>query len=309
MTLRAARKLGRAKKLLLVSAGAVAVAAPLVVGVMNAPPLRAQPQPQQRLTFEAASIKESTSADPRNIVFQFLPGGRFISRNLPLIFIVASAYDLPFLPDRFTGGPDWLRRDPYDIEATAPGGAIPAGTSAKDRNEKIRLMLQALLADRFHLVIHSEMRDLPRYAITVAKGGPKLEKAQVEEKDCAENPSGPDDPAACHIFTGGQGRGLHGQAVSLSDLVRGVSGFTDRPVVDQTGLSGLFDIQTEGWVPMRPRPPRPPGQEPTAEDLAFADSARPTLFQIFDRLGLKLEPQRGPVEMFVIESASRPSEN
>jgi uncharacterized protein (TIGR03435 family) len=80
-------------------------------------------------------------------------------------------------------------------------------------------------------------------------------------------------------------------------------------VVDKTGLKGLFNIQTEGWVPMRPRPPRPAGQEPTAEDLAFADPARPTLFQIFDRLGLKLESQKAPVEMFVIESAERPSEN
>jgi uncharacterized protein (TIGR03435 family) len=88
-----------------------------------------------------------------------------------------------------------------------------------------------------------------------------------------------------------------------------VSNWSDRPVVDQSGLKGLYNIQTEGWVPMRPRPPRPLGQEPTAEDLAFADPTRPTLFTIFDRLGLKLESTKGPVEMFVIESVERPAEN
>jgi uncharacterized protein (TIGR03435 family) len=95
----------------------------------------------------------------------------------------------------------------------------------------------------------------------------------------------------------------------MPDLAAYASSWADRPVVDKTGLRGLFNIQTEGWVPMRPRPPRPAGQDPTAEDLAFADPARPTLFQIFDRLGLKLESQKAPVEMFVIESAERPSEN
>jgi uncharacterized protein (TIGR03435 family) len=60
---------------------------------------------------------------------------------------------------------------------------------------------------------------------------------------------------------------------------------------------------------MRPRPARPPGQEPTAEDLAFADPVRPTIYQIFDRLGLKMESSRAPVETFVIESAEHPTEN
>jgi len=97
--------------------------------------------------------------------------------------------------------------------------------------------------------------------------------------------------------------------MSISDLVAAVEAFADRPVVDNTGLQGLFNIQTEGWVPMRPRPPRPPGQEPTAEDLAFADPARPTIFQIFDRLGLKLESTKAAVEIFVIDRIERPGEN
>jgi uncharacterized protein (TIGR03435 family) len=164
-------------------------------------------------------------------------------------------------------------------------------------------------ADRFHLVIHRETKELPVYAVRVGKGGPKMPKAAVEEKDCAENPKSPDDPAWCHGFQGGMGRGLHGQAVTIADLVLGVEGWTDRPVVDQTGLRGLFNVQTEGWVPMLPRPLRPPGQPPSAEDLAFADPARPTLFQIFDRLGLKLEPTKAPLDVYVIDSAEMPAAN
>jgi len=225
--------------------------------------------------------------------------------------VVAVAYDLPFQSDRLTGGPDWLRSERYDIEATPEKGAIPAGATVKERNDKVHLMLQALLAERFKMVIHREIRELPAYVVTVKKDGPKLQKAAVEEKDCAETPAGPKDPAACHGFSGGQGQGLHGQAVSMSDLASAASNFADHPVVDKTGLKGLYNIQTEGWVPMRPRLPRPaePTPQQAAEDQAFADPARPTLFQIFDRLGLKLESQKAPVEMFVIESAERPSEN
>lgn len=170
-------------------------------------------------------------------------------------------------------------------------------------------MLQSLLADRFKLVIRHETKELPAYFVTVAKGGPKLEKAKLTEKDCAEGASSFGDPSSCHSFNGGQGQGLHGEAVDLSDLALTLEGFSDRPVVDHTGLQGLYNIQTEGWVPLRPRPPRPPGADPSAEDLAFADPARPTIFAIFDRLGLKLESQKAPVEAFVIESVQRPSSN
>lgn len=78
----------------------------------------------------------------------------------------------------------------------------------------------------------------------------------------------------------------------MSDVVLFVANWTDRPVVDRTGIKGLYNIQTEEWVPLRPRPGPPPGAQPTAEDLAMADPMRPTLFMIFDRLGLKLESQK-----------------
>jgi uncharacterized protein (TIGR03435 family) len=97
----------------------------------------------------------------------------------------------------------------------------------------------------------------------------------------------------------------------MEDLAAGLESRVDRPVLDKTGIQGLFNIQTEGWVPLQPRPPRT--QEPTpeqaAEDQALADPGRATLFQILDRLGLKLESTKAPVEVFVIERLEKPSEN
>ena len=306
MAHRIARKMDFGRKILLAVAGLTAVIVPVAIGMTDALPLRAQSQ--QKLAFEVASVKHNTSTDPRGMGFQILPGGK-LTASAPLIYFVATAYSLPFPTDRLTGGPDWVRAERYDIEATPEKGAIPAGATVKERNDKVHLMLQTLLAERFKMVIRREMKELPVYAVTVKKGGPKLQKAAVAEKDCSETTKSAQDPASCHSFSGGQGQGIHAQAVSTSDLAMYASSWADRPVIDKTNLKGLYNIQTEGWVPMRPRPVRPAGQEPSAEDKAFADPARPTLFQIFDRLGLKLESQKAPVETFIIESAERPSEN
>ncbi len=313
MAHRGARKLDFGRKALLAVAGLALVAGPVVIGMLGAAPLEAQATASPRLAFGAASIKREKSNDPRVgrsfPALQFLPGGRLVIRKMPLYIVITTAYDLPFQSDQLSGGPDWIRNDLYDIEATAEEGAIPADTTVKAREAKMRLMLQTLLADRFKLAMRREVRDLAVYAVVVRKGGPKLQKSAIAEKDCIGSPTGFGFADSCHSFQGGQGRGLHGEAVTVADVAQAVSNWSDRPVVDKTGLDGLYNIQTDGWVPMRARPPRPEGQEPTAEDLAMADPTRPTLFQIFERLGLKLEPQRAEVEAFVIERVERPTEN
>ena len=280
-----------AKKLLLLPAAVTLVAA-------------AQSQPP--LAFEVASVKPNKSEDHRRGGMQSTPGGRFSATNIPLYALITVAYNLPFQSNRLSGGPEWIRTERFDIEAKAPEGAFAAETTGKARDEKMRLMLQTLLADRFRLTIRRDTKELPVYALVVGKNGPKLKKAAIEEKDC---PVGDvDRPGACHAFMGGQGRGLHAKAVDMADLVLYVSNWTDRPMVDRTGIKGLYEIETEGWVPLRPRQALP-GAEPTAEDLAMADPSRPTLFTVLELLGLKLESQKAPVEMFVIERVERPGEN
>lgn len=168
------------------------------------------------------------------------------------------------------------------------------------------LMLQSVLADRFRITTHWETKQGPVYSLTVARNGLKLPKAKIEEKDC---PAVPTPTEFCHRFNGGKGQGLHGKTIKMTDLVDGLQVWTDHPVIDNTGFQGLFDIDTEGWVPMRPRPGPPPGTEPSAEDRAFADPARPTLQQVLDRVGLKLESTKGPVQILVVDHIERPSEN
>lgn len=270
--------------------------------------LQAQPPPTTPATFEVASVKKHQAGDRRGGWPEFLPGGKFVSTGAPLYILIAIAYDLPFQSDRLTGGPGWIRSEEgvYDIEAKAEDGAIPAGLSARARQEKMKLMLQGLLADRFKLAMHHETKELPVYALVVAKDGPKLHMSTVEEKDCPEVPT---REVSCHQLGGGQGRGLHGKAVDMSDLVLFVANWTDRPLVDRTGIKGLFDVETDGWLPFRPRPAPAPGAEPSPEDIAMSDPARPTLQMVLARLGLRIETQKAPVQMFVIEHVEKPTEN
>jgi len=206
--------------------------------------------------------------------------------------VIATAYNVGFQSVRLTGGPGWIgsAEGVYDIDARASGGA---------RSAEMRLMLQALLAERFKLKIRRETKDLPVYAITVAKSGLKLEKA----KECPETGAG---GVACHSLVGGRGRGLHGEAVSLTDVLSYVENWTDRPLSDRTGITGLFNVQTRGWQPSQPGPAPAPGAK--AEDGGeLADL--PDLSTVFAGLGLKMEAQKGAVEIFVIESVEKPGEN
>ena len=303
MTHRIARELNYGKRFFLAAAGMASAVMPIAIWVMNAPQIRAQP-PATTLAFEVASVKANKSEARPGL--QFLPGGRFSATNVPLYILIATAYNLPFQSVRLSGAPDWTRSERYDLEATAGTGVIPAGLSAKAREDKTRSMLQALLADRFKLTIRRDTKELPVYAVVVGKNGPKLQTAKIEEKDCADSPE--HNGVTCHRWTGGMGRGLHGKAVTVSDIVTAVENWSDRPMLDKTGIQGLFEIDTDGWAPLRPRPIAP-GAESSAEDIAMADPTRPTIFMIFERLGLRMESQRAPVEVFIIDHVERPSEN
>jgi uncharacterized protein (TIGR03435 family) len=162
-------------------------------------------------------------------------------------------------------------------------------------------MLQSLLAERFQLGLRRERAEMPVYTLVVQKGGPKLRKSRIQdEEDCVEGAAA---GIACHSLSGGQGRGLHGEAVEIADIARFVENWTDRPVLDKTAVRGLFSVDTEGWAPLIPRQPGPD----RGEDLA--DPARPTLYSVFARLGLKLESQKAPVDVFVLERIERPAAN
>lgn len=272
----------------------------------------ALPAAAQPPSFEVTSVRLNASRDFRNIDVKTFPGGRFTARDVPVLVLLTTAYNLPVNPsERLSGVPDWAISERYDIEATAPSGSFPSGMPNRQARAKMQAMIRSLLADRFKLVMRRETRQLPLYELTVAKSGPKLAKAAIEEEDC---PIGPTSGAACHSFSGGIGRGLHAKAVDMKDLARYIENWTDLPIIDTTGLDGLFAIETEGWMPMSLPPPPPPNMTATpaprpSGDEGITDPARPTLFMVLQKLGLDLKRKRGPVDVYVVEHIERPAPN
>jgi len=247
--------------------------------------------------FDVASVKPNKSRVRSQD--RYSPAG-YAAANVSLRFLIYAAYALPdpWGPrHNLAGGPDWVESERYDVEAKVEDDGSRRDLPAVRRNDEIRLMLQELLAERFHLKLHRETRQLPIYALVVAKNGPKLPKATLEEKECLGIPIG---YVACQgRFLGGMGRGVRAKAVDMSDLAQYLSGFTDRPIMDQTGIAGLFEINTGPWRP----------DQPSTEAGAESDFL-PTLFTMLqEQLGLKLEARRGPVEVLVIDRAEKPTEN
>jgi uncharacterized protein (TIGR03435 family) len=216
--------------------------------------------------------------------------------------VIAAAWDLALQSQRLTlASGVKMPDDIYDIEATPERGTFPPGLATEARMVRMRLMIQALLEDRFKLRIRREPREQPVYALVVGKGGSKLEKSKFQEPNCGDTGSRWISNPACHWLDGGQDAGLHGASVTIESVVEYVNNFTDRPLFDQTGLTGFYNIQTEGWAPMRGMPQN--------GDAGVNDSDRPTLFNVFEKLGLRMESQRAVVEMFVIDHVERPNEN
>lgn len=268
----------------------------------------AQSQTEKTSTpkFEVTSVKPNKSPDLCKGLIQYLPGGRYVATNVPLIRVIASAWNLPLQSQRLILASGVRMPDEfYDIEATSEKGMFPPEKAWEGRYHTMQSMVKALLEDRFKLRIRREPKEQPVYALVVGKGGPRLEKSKFQEPYCDEEigPKLITNPA-CHWLDGGQDGGLHGASVSIAEVVEGVGeNWTDRPLFDKTGLTGFYNIQTEGWVPMKPASPQ------SCEASAGSSDDRPTLFEVFEKLGLRMESQRAVVDMFVIDHVEKPGEN
>jgi len=259
-----------------------------------------------RPSFEVASIKPSNSSDGR-IMFRNTPGGRFSTQGTPLRLLIGDAYRVR--DSQISGGPSWINTERWDIEAKAESGA---GLSPG----QIQLMLQSLLAERFQLKLHTETRELPIYELMVAKNGPKLKSVPPPERPtpgAALPPPVPGGPLPPGAFKIGRGE-IEAASATLANLIQALSQQLGRTIIDKTGLTGNFDIK-RNWTP-------DPGQTlggpfgsvpvPVGPDVGPppADPNGPSLFTaIQEQLGLRLESTKGPVEVLVIDSVERPSEN
>lgn len=273
----------------------------IVLGV-NTCPAGAQTQSTTAPAFEVASIKVNHSGDRRSM-FRMPPGGRVDVSNITLKQLILMAYQIK--DNQLSGGPGWIDSEHYDISAKAEGPATP---------DQLQLMMQTLLADRFKLSLRRETKEMPVYALVVAKDGPKLHEAKDVEINQQDAP--PDAPKTAAPVgdkaprgTMRMGRGqLSAQAVRLSMLANLLSSEVGRSVIDKTGLTGVYDIELK-WTPDQSQGQMFKGAD-TGDSAPPPDTSGPTIFTALqEQLGLKLESQKGPVEMFVIERVEKPTEN
>ena len=190
--------------------------------------------------------------------------------NCTLSVIIQEAYGLRDF--QLVGGPAWV------LDGTGTRFDIQAKAATGTSEDQLKLMAQTLLADRFQLKVHREMRPVPVYALVIAKNGPKLQPVKPGERRHIESQPG---------F-------MSGTNVPMSSFIDEYSGKVDRPIIDKTNFSGRFDF-TLRWTP----------DGPGHSDPSFGS----IYSEIQSQLGLKFEPQKLPIEVLVIDSVEKPSAN
>ncbi len=295
------KELSGGRKLLLAAIAVAALAAPVAIGVLTAPFIRAQMAPANTPKFEVASIRSCPDPSQQGPM-SHIPGsnsvpGRLATDCVPLRQMIGNAWSRDLNDNApLAGGPAWTNSAFYEINATATGNPSVKVMSGP--------MLQALLEDRFQLKIHRETREGPVYFLTVARGGPKLRS--FVEGSCKPWPT-PPPPQLTKEYCGrviyGLKPAVDAQGVTLDDFSSLMRLVTGRPVIDKTGITGRFDIHVEFS--------REGSELANIRQAAPADPAGPpSIFvAIQEQLGLKLEAGRGPVETLVIDRIERPSGN
>jgi bla regulator protein BlaR1 len=311
MTHPVARKLDFRKKLILGAAGLLAVAVPITFGLARVPQDHSQPQAANAAAtgpvYEVVSVKPDKSGDMRFKVMN-TPDG--LTANLPLQWLIRLAYDIQDF--QISGAPNWVNSDRYDVEAKMDESvADELHKLNEDQREPVRQrMLQALLADRFKLMVHRETKELPVYSLVIAKSGSKLQEAKPGDADANafKGPDGQHLKGGHFIWMGGMGQ-LAGHDVGMPLLVSELSRQLGRTVIDNTGLKGSYDW-TLKWTPDQSTSMFKGPESVQATAGAAASETGPSIFTaVQEQLGLKLESQKGPVEILVIDHVEKPSEN
>jgi bla regulator protein blaR1 len=309
------------RRLVLATLGLAAIAGPVMVGVLNAPKLDAQ-EPSvvaSPLEFEVASIKPNKSGEMR-VMMRNLPGGIYQAYNVTLGAMVRQAYRLQQY--QLVGGPSWLDSDRFTIQAKSPAGS---GSPELGPEPNWTARMRSLLADRFSLKVHNETRELEIYALVVSRRdgrlGSQLWPASV---DCAAMtaargrggvpppppppPPRPGERPLCGMSMG-PGR-LSGSGTNIAQLANSLSAFTGRMVVDRTGLAGGFEFDLEFTPDPALRRIGLGGGLPGPPEVTDspADPQGVSIFTaVQEQLGLRLEAQRGPVNIVVVDRAEQPT--
>jgi bla regulator protein BlaR1 len=310
MTQHVSRKLDFSRKFVLSMAGIVTVALPVMLGFVETTKISAQSRsPDTKAlapVYEVASIKLNKSGSPMRAI-RATPD-RLIVTNFTLHMLIRTAYGVE--DDQIVGEPNWLNAEGYDVEAKMDASMADglSKLTPDERQLQVLRMLQSLLTDRFGLGLHRETKDLPVYALVIAKNGPKFNEAKPGDT----YPNGLTGPGGRPIGGGGimepeRGK-LVGQGCPLSYLVDTLSKekAVGRTVIDKTGLAGNYDFVLR-WTDESQTSSAGPQRTDSAPPL---DASGPSIFTaIQEQLGLKLESQKAPLEVLVIDRAEKPSEN
>ena len=224
--------------------------------------------------FEVAAVRVAAQDGDQGID---IDNGQFRTHNLTLRRLAAYAYEVDIAA--VSGGPRWADSDSFDIVAKIPdelvhrqGASLPA-------------MVKSLLADRFHLEVHRETREMAGFALVTAKNGPRMARTKATDGGSHSN---------------GTNTHLTVQNMTMTKFAERLSRTRDigKPVVDRTGLTGGFDFELD-WMP-----------EPRGASSVPADDDRPSIYTALEeRLGLKLEATKVPVQTVIVDAADKPGEN
>jgi uncharacterized protein (TIGR03435 family) len=265
--------------------------------------------------FEVASVKVNRG-EPGHVSVNST-NGRYSATGVTLGLLIRMAYDVQ--EDQIVGGPSWLNDERFDVLATE--GAAPTERAAPQpgRPTAQRLMLRALLADRFHLAVHTEVRERPVFALVVARRDGKLGPGLVRaDADCsalgaARRRQGDGAPKESPTHLQNCGRSMAPGVIlargqTMPELAAAFAALSNtgmslnRPVVDRTGLTGNFDVELHFTPERIPDASNGPSARPDPEGASLFTAVQ-------EQLGLKLESQRGPVDVLVIDRAEKPGED
>ncbi len=267
-------------------------ALPIFIGLINTPSLHAQSEDQTSLSFEVASIKPAGYHPGYDVDEQ----GSLYSATASTSFFIKYAYNVGDY--QISGGPDWINLDKYTVNAKIPDSLVASWNKKFNRaqhDEQMREMIRSLLADRFHLKVSHETKQLPVFALVVAKGGPKI----VPGKDDGTLSRNDGHNEGWVEIEQMQIRpiGTLIQVLSRQPEVEG------RKILDETGLTGEYTY-TLKWTRQRPLE-----TQQSSEPVASDPSAPPLWDALEQQLGLQLKSTKAPIDMIVIDHIEKPTPN
>ena len=286
----------------------LALTAPTLVFAQTADPVARVFHPPAPLpSYDVATIKPF---DPAPV-----QGGMRVAANTTIRNYIRNAYGpgMSLAPAQVVGGPDWLDKDRYTITGK-PSPDLEVAMKKMTANDwamQQHALQQSLLAERFHLKVHFEVREMPVYSLVPAKGGLKIKAVDAPAPRDPSAPMKMPAPGAAPppgmmmmMVRPGGSETVRAGAIQVSNLISMISQLTSetggRPVIDQTGLTGYFDIPDLTFAPLNSAPSIDPNADANAPSLATA---------LEETLGIKLVATKGPVEIVVIDSIDHPSDN